>query len=101
MKGEKPMAEEKRQYLFPDEEGGEHLFKEWYRYSSERTGKTYLFLEMIGNPDEGADDLIICEIDEYGEGEDDFELSLIDENDEQTWDELELALKERITDATE
>lgn len=93
--------EEKRHYLIPDEEGGEHLFEEWYRYDSERTGKTYVFLDRVGQEEEGEDDLIICELDESGEGEDDFDLHPIDENDEQTWDELESALKERIDHATE
>ncbi|ACB61522.1 MULTISPECIES: DUF1292 domain-containing protein [Exiguobacterium] len=78
-------------YVIPDGEGNEFKFAERLRYESPRSSKTYIFLEPVGADYDEAEevDIFVYELEEYGEGDDDFNLVPIAEDDAETWDEIE------------
>lgn len=69
-----------------EDETGEHLFKEIFRMVSDRTQKTYVVLEPVGEPEYENDEVVevfAFEIDEMGDGQDDqFNLKMIENDDE-------------------
>ncbi len=82
------MAEIRREeemYRIPDENGDEHLFAEIFRMTSDRSKKTFVVLEPVGNPEtEDEDDDTIevyaFEIEELEDGE--FILKLVEDDDD-------------------
>jgi len=82
---------EPTRYVIPDGEGNDFEFVERLRYESPRSSKTYIFLEPIGADYDEAEEVdnFVYELDEYGDGDNDFNLVPIDEDDTATWDEIE------------
>ena len=83
---------EDEMYRIPDENGDEHLFAEIFRMTSDRTKKTFIILEPVGNPeseDEDSVEVIAFEIEELEDGE--FNLAMIE--DEEDFKEIEEAFE--------
>jgi len=72
---------EEEMYRIPDENGDEHLFAEIFRMTSDRTNKTFVVLEPVGNPeteDEDSIEVYAFEIEELEDEE--FILKIVEDD---------------------